>query len=73
MSKELKHWILNKETGSIIAEVYNDDRFEDGTYITTTPVVSMEDGIIKTKSGTTYVLKESYVSSLSDISSFLDK
>jgi hypothetical protein len=73
MSKELKHWILNKETGSIFAEVYNDNRFEDGTYIHTTPVVSIEDGIIKTKSGTTYVLKESYVSSLSDISSFLDK
>lgn len=71
MSKELKHWIFNKDTGSIIAEVYNDSRFNNGDMISTSPIIKFEDGIITTSSGTLYVLKESYTSTIKDIEDYL--
>ena len=73
MSRELKHWIFNKETGSVVAEVYNDPRFNNGDMISTSKIVDIKDDIITTSSGTLYVLKESYVSSKKDIEEYLKR
>ena len=73
MSKKLEFWIFSKDTGQLHSEVYQDSRFPDGSFITTSPVVKIDDGIVTTQSGTNYVLGKSYISSVKDIEEYLSR
>lgn len=60
----------NKQLSGVI---YNDHRFKNGEYITTTPVVSISDdeAYVITKSGTIYYLGEAYGCSKEDLRELL--
>lgn len=60
----------NKQLSGLI---YNDHRFKNGEYITTTPVVSMSDdgAYVITRSGTQYYLGEKHEHSKEDLRELL--
>jgi hypothetical protein len=72
MNRSLEFYYVhtNKQLSGVI---YNDPRFADGEYITTTPVVSMSDdgAYVITRSGTQYYLGEKCKSSKEDLRELL--
>lgn len=56
---EVRRWKQNAD-GSITGRIYNSKNFKDGTRVTTSPVpmgAPKKDAIVKTKSGSQYLLK----------------
>ena len=73
MSRILESYYVhpNKQLSGL---VYNDHRFKDGEYITTTPVVSISDDgdYVITRSGTQYYLGEKHENSEYDLREMLE-
>ena len=70
--KELKHWILTKYN-RVMGEVYYHPDFNDGEIITTSPIKSIVNNVIITRSGSEYKLKDSYTHSLKDVEKAVNK
>jgi hypothetical protein len=64
--KMLEQWQFDI-SGSLLGYVYNDDRFDDGTFIRTSPVYEVENDeygnpkIATTQSGTVYELGAKFI------------
>ncbi len=64
--KRLEQWQFNI-SGSLLGYVYNDNRFDDGTFIRTSPVYEVENDeygnpkIATTQSGTIYELGAKFI------------
>ncbi len=71
---ELKYWSFSNITKQLSGFIYNDKRFVNDTYITTTPVVDCdtEKGTVQTKTGTIYKLTTSYTNIFELISDYIE-
>jgi hypothetical protein len=57
----LENWIINYDE-TILANIYNDERFDDGTLITTSKIQSIDrENNVATTENTTYELGQEYI------------